>query len=89
MSKRHPTPPPVSQTGAGRSRRLTPRRSTQDNLRAAAGWVLERTLASLSPRPVTVGVSFTHGFLPFLRSEPDDLPLDALITEDGVMWQRP
>ncbi len=49
MSKRHPTPPPVSQTGAGRSRRLTPRRSTQDNLRAAAGWVLERTLASLSP----------------------------------------
>jgi 16S rRNA (cytosine967-C5)-methyltransferase len=49
MSKRHSTPPPVSQTGAGRSRRLTPRRSTQDNLRAAAGWVLERTLASLSP----------------------------------------
>jgi 16S rRNA (cytosine967-C5)-methyltransferase len=49
MSKRHPTAPPVSQTGAGRSRRLTPRRSTQDNLRAAAGWVLERTLASLSP----------------------------------------
>jgi 16S rRNA (cytosine967-C5)-methyltransferase len=49
MSKRHPTPPPVSQTGSGRSRRLTPRRSTQDNLRAAAGWVLERTLASLAP----------------------------------------
>jgi hypothetical protein len=38
---------------------------------------------------VTVGVSFTHGFLPMLRASPDDLPLDALITEDGVMWQRP
>jgi len=49
MTKRHPSPPPVSQTGAGRNRRLTPRRSVQDNVRAAAGWVLERTLASLAP----------------------------------------
>jgi len=53
------------------------------------GGFFDRTLKALSPRPVTVGVSFTHGFLPFLRAEPDDLPLDALITEDGVMWQRP
>jgi 5,10-methenyltetrahydrofolate synthetase len=53
------------------------------------GGFFDRTLASLSPRPVTVGVSFTHGFLPFLRSAPDDLPLDAMLTEDGVMWQRP
>ena len=37
----------------------------------------------------SVGVSFTHGFLPMLRASADDLPLDALITEDGVMWQRP
>jgi 16S rRNA (cytosine967-C5)-methyltransferase len=49
MSKRHASPPPASQTGAGRSRRLTPRRTTQDNVRAAAGWVLDRTLASLAP----------------------------------------
>ncbi len=53
------------------------------------GGFFDRTLKALPPRPVTVGVSFTHGFLPFLRSEPDDLPLDALITEDGVMWERP
>ena len=53
------------------------------------GGFFERTLNELKPRPVTVGVSFTHGFLPFLRSAPDDLPLDALLTEDGVMWQRP
>jgi 16S rRNA (cytosine967-C5)-methyltransferase len=49
MTKRHTSPPPVSQTGAGRNRRLTPRRSVQDNVRAAAGWVLDRTLASLAP----------------------------------------
>jgi len=47
MSKRRPIPP--SQTGAGRNRRLTPRRSPDDNVRAAAGWVLERTLSSSAP----------------------------------------
>ena len=53
------------------------------------GGFFDRTLRALTPRPVTVGVSFTHGFLPFLRAAADDLPLDALLTEDGVMWQRP
>jgi 5,10-methenyltetrahydrofolate synthetase len=53
------------------------------------GGFFDRTLASLNPRPVTVGVSFTHGFLPLLRSSPQDLPLDAMLTEDGVMFQRP
>jgi len=53
------------------------------------GGFFDRTLRALVPRPVTIGVSYTHGFLPFLRSSPDDLPLDALLTEDGVMWQRP
>jgi len=53
------------------------------------GGFFDRTLASLEPRPVTVGVSFTHGFLPLLRSSPLDRPLDAMLTEDGVMWQRP
>ena len=53
------------------------------------GGFFDRTLAALSPRPATVGVSFTHGFLPFLRATAGAAPLDALITEDGVMWQRP
>jgi 5-formyltetrahydrofolate cyclo-ligase len=53
------------------------------------GGFFDRTLASLCPRPVTVGVSFTHGFLPLLRSSPQDLPLDAMLTEDGLMFQRP
>jgi len=52
------------------------------------GGFFDRTLASLNPRPVTVGVSFTHGFLPLLRSSPQDLPLDAMLTEDGVMFHR-
>jgi 16S rRNA (cytosine967-C5)-methyltransferase len=40
-----PSPPP----GASRSRRPAPGRTPQDNVRAAAGWVLERTLQSLAP----------------------------------------
>ncbi len=52
------------------------------------GGFFDRTLASISPRPVTVGVSYTHGFLPLLRSGPLDWPLDAMLTEDGVMWRR-
>ncbi len=52
------------------------------------GGFFDRTLRALNPRPVTVGVCYTHGFLPFLRSEPGDLPLDALLTEDGIMFQR-
>lgn len=53
------------------------------------GGFFERTLASVAPRPVTVGVSYTHGFLPLLRPGLDDVVLDAMITEDGVMWRRP
>jgi 5,10-methenyltetrahydrofolate synthetase len=52
------------------------------------GGFFERTLASITPRPVTVGVSYTHGFLPLLRSGPKDFPLDAMLTEDGVMFER-
>lgn len=53
------------------------------------GGFFDRTLQSVSPRPVTVGVGFAHGFLPMLRSSPQDFPLDAMLTEDGVMWQNP
>ena len=52
------------------------------------GGFFARTLATLTPRPVLIGVSYTHGFLPMLRPAPGDIQLDALLTEDGVMWQR-
>jgi 16S rRNA (cytosine967-C5)-methyltransferase len=48
MTRNRP-PAPISQTGTSRSRRLTLHRTPQDNVRAAAGWVLERTLQSLAP----------------------------------------
>jgi len=55
----------------------------------SGGGFFERTLNAITPRPVMVGVGFTHGFLPLLRSGPFDRQLDAMLTEDGVMWQRP
>ncbi|MCI1190639.1 5-formyltetrahydrofolate cyclo-ligase [Calidifontimicrobium sp. SYSU G02091] len=52
------------------------------------GGFYDRTLAALAPRPFTVGVAYSHGFIPWLLAEPHDVPLDAILTEEGVAWQR-
>ncbi|MES2887566.1 MAG: 5-formyltetrahydrofolate cyclo-ligase [Pseudomonadota bacterium] len=52
------------------------------------GGFYDRTVMAMQPRPVTVGLCYSNGFLPMLRPVPNDLPLDALMTDDGVSWQR-
>jgi len=52
------------------------------------GGFYDRTLAALSPRPYTVGVGYAHGHVPWLAGEAHDVPLDAMLTEDGVAWQQ-
>ena len=52
------------------------------------GGFFERTLLCVEPSPVTVGVSYRHGFLPMLRAGPAEVELDVVLTEDGVMWER-
>jgi 5-formyltetrahydrofolate cyclo-ligase len=52
------------------------------------GGFYDRTLAALEPRPVTAGVGYGHGYLPWLQAEAHDIPLEAMLTEDGVAWQR-
>ncbi len=52
------------------------------------GGFYDRTVLALQPRPYTVGLCFSNGFLPMLRAQPDDLPLDTLLTDDGMGWQR-
>ena len=52
------------------------------------GGFYDRTLAALTPRPYTVGIGYGHGYVPWLESEPHDIPLDAMLTEDGVFWER-
>ncbi len=50
------------------------------------GGFYDRTLAALQPRPYTVGLGYTHGFLPDLAPEPHDVPLDAILNDNGVVW---
>jgi 5,10-methenyltetrahydrofolate synthetase len=52
------------------------------------GGFYDRTLAALDPRPYTVGIGFRHGYIDWLEAEPHDIPLDTMLTEDGVAWQR-
>jgi len=53
------------------------------------GGFYDRTLAALQPRPLTVGVGYANGYVPWLQGEPHDVPLDAMLTDEGLHWQRP
>ncbi len=53
------------------------------------GGFYDRTLASLEPHPFTVGLGFTHGFVDELAPEEHDLPLDAILNDNGVVWPLP
>ncbi|MEO5607450.1 MAG: 5-formyltetrahydrofolate cyclo-ligase, partial [Polaromonas sp.] len=50
------------------------------------GGFYDRTLASLEPRPVTVGLGYAHGWLPDLLPEAHDVPLDVILNDKGVVW---
>jgi 5-formyltetrahydrofolate cyclo-ligase len=53
------------------------------------GGFYDRTLASLTPRPHTVGLAYANGFVPGLAAEPHDVPLDTVLTDEGLAWQTP
>jgi 16S rRNA (cytosine967-C5)-methyltransferase len=78
MSKRRFSPPSVAQTGPGRSRRQSAR---QDNVRAAAAWVLERTLQSLAPAD-----AFLDSALP--RFDDRDQGLLRELVMGSLRWLR-
>lgn len=69
------------QRSADRTRRLTPRRSPEDNVRAAAAWVLERTLAASSPVDV-----FLRGALE--RFDERDQALLRELVLGSLRWLR-
>ena len=50
------------------------------------GGFYDRTLAQLQPQPFTVGLGFTNGFIEDMVPESHDIPLDALLNENGVVW---
>jgi 5,10-methenyltetrahydrofolate synthetase len=50
------------------------------------GGFYDRMLASLTPKPFSVGLGFGMGFLPDFEPEPHDMPLDAILNDYGVVW---
>ena len=53
------------------------------------GGFYDRTLATLNPRPFTVGLGFTSGYIDDFTPEAHDLPLDAILNDNGVVWPLP
>jgi len=50
------------------------------------GGFYDRTLATLKPKPYTVGLGFTNGYVDDLEPEAHDQPLDAILNDNGVVW---
>lgn len=48
------------------------------------GGYFDRTLGSLSPRPVAIGVGFELGRLETIFPQPFDVPMNHIVTEAGV-----
>ena len=49
----------------------------------------DRTLASLTQRPVVIGISYEQARLPTIHPQPWDIPVDYLVTERGVYRRDP
>jgi 5,10-methenyltetrahydrofolate synthetase len=52
------------------------------------GGFYDRTVAGLHPPPATAGLCYSNGFLPLLRARPGDVVVDAMLTDDGIVWER-
>ena len=50
------------------------------------GGFYDRMLATLEPKPFTVGLGFGVGFVSDFAPEPHDMPLDAILNDYGVVW---
>ena len=49
------------------------------------GGFFDRTLAALSPRPRAIGIGFAIARISTIFPQPHDIPMAAVVTEDGVM----
>lgn len=49
------------------------------------GGFFDRTLASLSPAPISIGIGFEIARLDDAQPQPHDLPLDWIVTEAGIV----
>ena len=52
------------------------------------GGYFDRTLATMVPRPLAIGVGFELGQVPDIQPQTHDIGLDAVVTETGVLRLR-
>ena len=52
------------------------------------GGYFDRTLATLHPRPYTIGIALSAAVLKTIYPQPHDIPLDMIVTEHGIAAQR-
>ena len=48
----------------------------------------DRTLAASIPRPRTIAVGFSSAELPTIHPQPHDIPMDVIVTEQGIRERR-
>jgi 5,10-methenyltetrahydrofolate synthetase len=53
------------------------------------GGFYDRTLASMTPRPLTIGVAYELSRLPSIHPQDFDLAMDYVVTERGIFSTRP
>lgn len=52
------------------------------------GGYFDRTLAALAPRPLAIGVGFELSRLETIHPQPHDMPMDAVVTEAGILRRQ-
>lgn len=52
------------------------------------GGFFDRTLAALSPQPRAIGVGQAVAAIPTIHPQPQDIPMDAIVTEAGIIRLR-
>ena len=51
------------------------------------GGYFDRTLATLAPRPLAIGVGFSRQAIATIHPQPFDVPMDVIVTEAGARWR--
>lgn len=52
------------------------------------GGYFDRTLATMTPRPFAIGIALAGARLATIFPQPHDIPLDLIVTEDGISASR-
>ena len=53
------------------------------------GGYYDRTLAACAEKPLAIGVGYAADRLATIHPQPHDIPMDAIVTEEGVRWISP